>query len=120
MNRLGELDSVPQQGLLSLHGFHPSLALESRNQVHRSHNGIHYDDSGLRQQDANADLFLESADGDVLQESREAGKTNEAISRGLAAGTYYIQAHAQESRTNNYKLRYGVSAVNLENEADDS
>ncbi len=75
---------------------------------------------GLRQQNANADLFLESADGDVLQESREAGKTNKAISRGLAAGTYYIQVHAQESRTNDYKLRYGVSAVNLENEADDS
>ena len=75
---------------------------------------------GLRQQDANADLFLESDDGDVLQESRGTGKTNEAISRGLASGTYYIRVHAQESRRNDYKLRYGVSAVNLENEADDS
>lgn len=75
---------------------------------------------GPRQQDANADLFLGSADGDVLQESRETGKTNEAISRGLAAGTYYIRVHAQESRRNDYKLRYGVSAVDLENEADDS
>ena len=75
---------------------------------------------GLRQQDANADLFLENAEGEILKESRETGKTNEAISKGLPAGTYYIRVHAQESRRNDYKLRYGVSTVTMENEADGS
>ena len=65
---------------------------------------------GLRRQDANADLFLEDADGNVLYSSTETGTTNEWISETLLAGTYYVRVEAQEAGENNFKLRYGVTA----------
>ena len=64
---------------------------------------------GLRQQDANADLFLEDAQGTVLASSTEAGTANELIAQTLLAGTYYIRVEAQEAGANQFKLRYGVS-----------
>ena len=64
---------------------------------------------GLRQQDANADLFLEDAQGTVLASSTESGTANERIVQTLLAGTYYIRVEAQEAGANQFKLRYGVS-----------
>ena len=66
----------------------------------------------LRQQDANADLFLEDAEGNVLYSSTEDGTANERISRTLLAGTYFVRVEAQEEGANEFKLRYGVSAAN--------
>ena len=66
---------------------------------------------GLRQQDANADLFLEDAEGTVLHSSVEAGTANEAIWQTLLAGTYYVRVEAQEAGQNDYVFRYGVSAA---------
>ena len=67
---------------------------------------------GLRQQDANADLFLEDAEGNVLYSSTEDGTANEWISRTLLAGTYFVRVEAQEEGANEFKLRYGVSGAN--------
>ena len=67
---------------------------------------------GLRQQDANADLFLEDAEGNVLYSSTEEGTANEWISQTLLAGTYFVRVEAQEEGANEFKLRYGVSAAN--------
>ena len=64
---------------------------------------------GLRQQDADADLFLEDAQGTVLASSTESGTANERIVQTLLAGTYYIRVEAQEAGANQFKLRYGVS-----------
>ena len=65
---------------------------------------------GLRQQDADADLFLEDAEGNVLHSSTVDGTANEAINETLLAGTYYVRVEAQEAGDNDFKLRYGVSA----------
>ena len=65
---------------------------------------------GLRQQDANADLFLEDADGNVLYRSTNSGTTNEAIAETLLAGTYYLRVESQEAGVNTHVVRYGVSA----------
>ena len=67
---------------------------------------------GLRRQDANADLFLEDAEGNVLYSSTEEGTANEWISQTLPAGTYFVRVEAQEEGANEFKLRYGVSAAN--------
>ena len=67
---------------------------------------------GLRQQDANADLFLEDAEGNVLYSSTEDGTANEWISQTLLAGTYFVRVEAQEEGANEFKLRYGVSGAN--------
>ena len=67
---------------------------------------------GLRQQDANADLFLEDAEGNVLYSSTEDGTASEWISQTLLAGTYFVRVEAQEEGANEFKLRYGVSAAN--------
>ena len=67
---------------------------------------------GLRQQDANADLFLEDAEGNVLYSGTEEGTANEWISQTLLAGTYFVRVEAQEEGANEFKLRYGVSAAN--------
>ena len=67
---------------------------------------------GLRQQDANADLFLEDAEGNVLYSGTEDGTANEWISQTLLAGTYFVRVEAQEEGANEFKLRYGVSAAN--------
>ena len=65
----------------------------------------------LRQLDANADLFVEDADGNVLYSSTRAGKVNESIAQTLAAGTYYARVEAQETGQNDYVFRYGVEAA---------
>ena len=67
---------------------------------------------GLRQQDANADLFLEDAEGNVLYSSTAEGTANEWISQTLPAGTYFVRVEAQEEGANEFKLRYGVSGAN--------
>ena len=67
---------------------------------------------GLRQQDANADLFLEDAEGNVLYSGTEEGTASEWISQTLLAGTYFVRVEAQEEGANEFKLRYGVSAAN--------
>ena len=67
---------------------------------------------GLRRQDANADLFLEDAEGNVLYSSTEEGTANEWISQTLLAGTYFVRVEAQEEGANEFKLRYGVSGAN--------
>ena len=45
---------------------------------------------GLRRQDANADLFLEDAQGNVLYSGTNDGRRT-VISKTLAAGTYYVR-----------------------------
>ena len=65
---------------------------------------------GLRQQDADADLFLEDADGNVLYRSTVAATGNERIAQTLLAGTYYVRVETQEAGTNAYAFRQGVSA----------
>ena len=65
---------------------------------------------GLRQQDADADLFLEDAEGNVLHRSVADGTSNERVVATLLAGTYYARVEAQEAGTNGYVFRYGVSA----------
>ena len=67
-------------------------------------------DLGLRQQDANADLFLEDADGDMLYRSTTSGTANERIAETLLAGTYYLRVESQETGANAHVVRYGVSA----------
>ena len=67
---------------------------------------------GLRRQDANADLFLEDAEGNVLYSSTADGTASEWISQTLLAGTYFVRVEAQEEGANEFKLRYGVSAAN--------
>ena len=65
---------------------------------------------GLRQQDADADLFLEDADGTVLYSSTNSGTGNERIAQTLLAGTYYLRVESQEAGLNAHVVRYGVSA----------
>ena len=64
---------------------------------------------GLRQQDVNADLFLEDAEGNVLHSSTEVGTASEGISETLLAGTYYVRVEAQDTGNNAYVFRYGIS-----------
>ena len=65
----------------------------------------------LRQQETDADLFLEDDEGNALASSESAGTGGEWISTRLAAGTYYVRVEAQEEGDNGYRLRYGVSGV---------
>ena len=65
---------------------------------------------GLRQQDADADMFLEDSDGNELYGSTASGTDNEVIAGTLIAGTYYVRVESQEAGTNAYVFRYGVSA----------
>ena len=69
---------------------------------------------GLRQLDADADLILEDADGNVIAESRREGTSREWISTTLLAGDYRVRVVAQEDGVNDYKFRYGVSAADSE------
>ena len=66
---------------------------------------------GLRQQDANADLYLEDAEGNVVAESTRDGAANEALQARLDAGTYYVRVAAQEAGANAYVFRYGVTTA---------
>ena len=63
---------------------------------------------GLRNQDANGDLFLEDSGGNQLFSSENGGSADEWILENLSAGTYYIRVEAQDTGTNQYGLRYGV------------
>ena len=67
---------------------------------------------GLRRQDADADLIIEDADGNVLHESRAGGTANEWLSVTLLAGTWYVRVEAQEAGSDGYRLRYGVTEAN--------
>ena len=60
---------------------------------------------GLRRQDADADLYLEDADGTVLHSSTRSGTQGEDIKATLEAGTYYVRVAAQEAGENEYRLR---------------
>ena len=62
----------------------------------------------LRQLDANADLFLEDAEGSVLHSSTATGTGNEWLAATLPSGTYYARVESQEVGRNSYVLRYGV------------
>ena len=64
----------------------------------------------LRQQDADADMFLEDSDGDELYSSVASGTDNEVIAETLLAGTYYVRVESQETGVNAHVFRYGVSA----------
>ena len=66
---------------------------------------------GLRQQETNADLFLEDEDGNVLASMSTAGTANEELMQTLPAGTYYVRLAAQEAGASAYVLRYGVNAL---------
>ena len=59
----------------------------------------------LRRQDANADLYLEDADGNVLESSTRGGTRREEIETALEAGTYYVRVAAREAGNNEYLLR---------------
>ena len=63
---------------------------------------------GLRRQDADADLVLEDAAGNVLHSSERFGTANEWMRETLLAGTYYVGVEAQEAGANAYVFRYGV------------
>ena len=63
---------------------------------------------GLRQQDTDADLFIEDADGNVLHSGRNGGTANEWLRETLLPGTYYVRIEAQETGANAYVFRYGV------------
>ena len=62
---------------------------------------------GLREQDANADLFVEDAEGNALHERRRPGTANEWLAVTMLAGTYYVRLEAQEAGVSSYMLRYG-------------
>ena len=66
---------------------------------------------GLRRQDADADLVLEDAAGNVLHSSERSGTANEWLRETLLAGTYYVRVEAQEAGANAYVFRYGVGAA---------
>ena len=66
---------------------------------------------GLREQETDADLVVEDADGDVLGASRNAGTANEWMTITLLAGTYYVRLEAQETGVSEFVFRYGVEAA---------
>ena len=65
---------------------------------------------GVRQQDADADLYLAEATGPERGRSETAGTAKEWIQATLLAGTYTVRVEAREAGENQYVLRYGVSA----------
>ena len=65
---------------------------------------------GLRRQDADADLYLENAQGNVIYSSTRDGTAKEWISKTLVAGTYYVRVEAQEEAGNDFRLTYRVDA----------
>ena len=64
----------------------------------------------LLEQDADADLVLEGADGTVLYSSRESGTTDETLTATLSAGMYYVRVEAREPGANAFELHYEVTA----------
>ena len=73
--------------------------------------GVHF---GLRQQETDADLFLESEDGTVIASMTTSGTANEELPRTLLAGTYFVRIEAQEAGASTYVFRYGVTAADPE------
>ena len=69
---------------------------------------------GLRRQDADADLFIEDDEGNVLHAAETAGTTNEALSVTLLAGSYYVRIEAREEGDNAHVFRYGVDDPDAE------
>ena len=65
---------------------------------------------GLRRQDANADLFLEDADGTVLYSSTNSGTPTRRSRRRCSRGPIYVRVQSQEAGENAHVVRYGVSA----------
>ena len=57
---------------------------------------------GLRRQDADANLFIEDDQGNVLHAAETAGTTNEALSVTLLAGSYHVRIEAREEGDNAY------------------
>ena len=55
---------------------------------------------------ANADLYLEDANGRVLSRSTNSGTNFESLLRTLEAGTYFIRVDANDSGTIDYRLSY--------------
>ena len=49
---------------------------------------------GLRQQEPNADMFLESEDGTVIASMTTASTANEELPQTLLAGTYFVRVEA--------------------------
>ena len=78
----------------------------------------------LLKQDANADLFLEDVDGNVIYSRTRFGTANEKVVAILSASTYYIRVEAQEKKRNDLILRYGVArppSISIEDaQADES
>ena len=69
---------------------------------------------GLRRQDADANLFIEDDQGNVLHAAETAGTTNEALNVTLLAGSYYVRIEAREEGDNAYVFRYGVDDPDAE------
>ena len=63
----------------------------------------------LAQQEANANLILEDANGSILETSDNSGTDDESIKTTLDAGTYYIRIDAQQIGDNDYVLSYSVT-----------
>ena len=63
---------------------------------------------GLRRLEADADLYLEDADGGVLARSENRGTADEWISSELPSGTYQARVTAIDPGANEYRFRYGV------------
>ncbi len=63
----------------------------------------------LAQQDANANLFLEDANGAVIQSSDNSGTSDDSITTTIDPGTYYIRVDSQQTANNAYVLSYSVA-----------
>ena len=64
---------------------------------------MHFELRGLS---ANADLYLQGANLEVLDSSTRSGAATDTIARELAPGTYYIRVDANDGGTIHYQLRY--------------
>ena len=64
---------------------------------------------GLRLQHADADLYLEAADGTLLDSSEQPGPLAEWIEAVLPAGAYAVQIEAREAGKNPYIFYYEVA-----------
>ena len=63
----------------------------------------------LAQQEANANLILEDANGSILETSDNSGTDDESIKTTLDAGTYYIRVDSRQIGDNAYVLSYSVT-----------
>ena len=81
---------------------------EERNRIYRSFTLTHWRTMRfeLRGLSADANLYLEDANGRVLQSSRRSGTSGDTIVRELAPGTWFIGVDANAPGTIRYELRY--------------